>query len=238
MTGLIVDDDPLIVQTVEHFAEKSALVGACKFAGDVASAVNMLGGAEFDFVLLDLHLPDLPGQSALGAVPKATAVVVVSSDPDFGAASYGYENIVDYVVKPIDYVGFHRAMQRAAKFREELAQGGTQQAAGAPRDPVIFVKSGSEIVRVALDEVRYVKAEANYVSFHSGRGTRPVMVLASMKKVAAQLPAQFLRAHRSYIVNRSFIERFDGQDIHLKGESIPVGDAFRAEFLSKLGIVA
>ena len=237
MTGLLVDDDPLVVQAIEHFVEKSELVGACRYAGDVAAAVNMLSAGRFDFVLLDLHLPDQPGQSVLGAVPAETAVIVVSSDPDFGAGSYAYPNIIDYLVKPIDFVSFHRALARASEFRGNVGQSDAPAAGEGRRGQVIFVKSGNEVVRVALDEVRYVKAEANYVSFHFGGDTRPVMALVSLKKVGDQLPGQFLRAHRSYIVNRAHIERFDGREVQLAGAAIPVGDAFRAEFLRRLGVV-
>ncbi len=237
MTGLIIDDDPLVVQTIDHFVEKSALAESCSHAGDVATAVNLLAVSPFDFVLLDLHLPDSPGESALSAIPATTPVIVVSSDPGFGAASYSHPNIVDYLVKPIDYVGFNRALQRASSFRSS----GAPRTPAPPSEPsgqVIFVKSGSEVVRVALDEVRYIKAEANYVCFHFGPDTRPVMALASLKKIIGQLPAGFLRTHRSYVVNRAHILRFDGSAAHLAEASIPVGDAFRAEFLNKLGIVA
>ena len=238
MSGLIIDDDPLVVQTIDHFVEKSELVESCRHAEDAATAMNLLGEGGFDFVLLDLHLPDLPGQSVLGAVPAKTPVIVASSDPGFGAAYYGYPNIVDYLVKPIDYVGFHRALQRASEFRADGGQGISAPATAGEPGQVIFVKSGNDAVKVVLDEVRYVKAEANYVSFHFGGDARPVMALASLKKVADQLPSQSLRAHRSYIVNRAHIDRFDGQAIHLARTSIPVGDAFRAEFLRKLGILA
>ena len=238
MTGLIIDDDPLVVQTIEHFVEKSELVESCAHAGDAATAVNLLGGGEFDFVLLDLHLPDQPGQSVLKAVPAETPVIVASSDPGFGAASYGFPNIVDYLVKPIDYVGFHRALQRASEFRSEGGQSASPPAETGEDGQVIFVRSGNEVVRVTLDEVRYVKAEANYVSFHFEGDTRPVMALASLKRVADQLPSRFLRVHRSYIVNRTHIDRFDGQAVYLAGTSVPVGAAFRAEFLRKLGIFA
>lgn len=237
MNGLIIDDDPLVVQAVEHFVEKSELVGRCEHAGDVATAINLLGSRGFDFVLLDLHLPDLPGESVLPSVPPGTAVIVASSDPGFGAASYGFPNIVDYLVKPIDYVGFSRAVGRAGEFLDGGGAGAEPASAGQP-GRVIFAKSGSEVVRVVLDKVRFVKAEANYVSFHFTGGARPVMALASMKRVAEQLPAQFLRVHRSYIVNREHVERFDGQSVHLGETSIPVGDAYRAEFLRRLGIVA
>lgn len=237
MTGLIIDDDPLIAQTIEHFVEKSNLVDRCRYAENVASAANLLAEQRFEFVLLDLHLPDLPGQTLLKTMSSDTPVIVMSSDPGFGAESYQHGNIVDYLLKPVEYLDFHRALERAAAFHADAGE----MAPGAPASPpsadVIFVKSGYEIIRLVLDDVRYVKSEANYVSFHCGADLRPVMTLVALKNIAAELPANFLRTHRSYIVNRNHIERVDGQGVHLGKTTVPIGDSFRADFLEKLGIV-
>jgi DNA-binding LytR/AlgR family response regulator len=238
MTGLLIDDDPLVVQTIGHFVEKSDLVEGCEHAGDAATAVNLLSGGRFSFVLLDLHLPDLPGQAVLEAVPPSVPVIVISSDPGFGAASYNYPHIVDYLVKPFDYVGFHRALGRVATFLG-ASPALPSRAPGAARTPqVIFVKSGTEIVRLVLDEIRYVKAEANYVSFHLGADTRPVMALTTLKHIARELPANFLQVQRSYLVNRDHVVRVEGQVAHVEAVSIPIGDSYRAGFLARLGIVA
>ena len=239
MTGLIIDDDPLIAQTIEYFIKKSNLVDACLHAESATSAVNLLAERPLDFVMLDLHLPDHPGQSLLKAIPSDVPVIVMSSDPGFGAESYQHRNIVDYLLKPVDYLGFHHAVERAARFRPE--NGGAGISAATARGgcaSLIFVKSGNEIIRLVLDEVHYVKAEANYVSFHFGSRLRPVMTLAALKNIAAELPSNFLRVHRSYIVNRDHVERVDGQAVHLGKTTIPIGDSFRAKFLEKLGIIA
>lgn len=237
MTGLLIDDDPLVVQTIGHFVEKSELTSGCAHAGDVAAALNLLAKQSFDFVLLDLHLPDLPGQSILEAVPDEVAVIVVSSDPGFGASAYAYANIVDYLVKPFDYVGFHRALDRAAVYRAgKPAPPSVRPASGS--SPIIFVKSGNEIVRLVLDEIRYVKAEANYVSFHREEDARAVMALATLKGIEGELPPNFLRVHRSYVVNRDHVVKVEGQVVHLGGTTIPIGDSYRADFLGRLGIVA
>ena len=237
MTGLTIDDDPLIAQTIDYFAEKSNLVDRCMHAEDATSAANLLAEEEFDFVLLDLHLPDLPGQTLLKTIPHNVPVVVMSSDPGFGAESYEHPNIVDYLLKPVDYLTFHRAIERVAEFRLETSEPTPAPETSTPATPVIFVKSGNEIVRLVLDDVRYVKAEANYVSFHCGSGLRPVMTLAALKRIEAELPGNFLRTHRSYIVNRNHIERVDGRGVHFGENTVPIGDSFRAAFLDKLGIV-
>ena len=238
MTGLTIDDDPLIAQTIDYFVEKSNLVDRCRHAQDAATAANLLAEQRFDLVFLDLHLPDLPGQTLLKTIPPDVPVIVMSSDPGFGAESYQHPNIVDYLLKPVDYLGFHHAVERAVRYRTEGE--GTAPAADRPNTSaqVIFVKSGNEIVRLLLEDVRYVKAEANYVSFHCGPDLRPVMTLAALKNISAELPGNFLRTHRSYIVNRNHVERVDAEGVHLGKTTIPIGDSFRAGFLEKLGIVA
>ena len=236
MTGLIIDDDPLIAQTVGYFAEKSDLVDACHHASDGASAANLISQGTFDFVLLDLHLPDVPGQALLKTIPESVPVIVMSSDPGFGAESYRHSNIVDYLLKPIEFVDFHRAAGSAARFRAEAVAPPSTPTESAPS--IIFVKSGNEILRLVLNDVRYVKSEANYVCFHCGPDLRPIMALAALKRIAAQLPSNFLQTHRSYLVNRDHVERVSAQGAHVGETTIPIGDSFRAEFVEKLGIVA
>ena len=186
-------------------------------------------------MLLDLHLPDVPGKTLLKAIPENVPVIVMSSDPGFGAESYRHTNIVDYLVKPIEFVDFHRAVESASRFRSGAED---SKASGSAMPSIIFVKSGNEILRLVLSDVRYVKSEANYVSFHCGRELRPIMALAPLKRIAAQLPSNFLQTHRSYLVNRDHIERVSAQGAHVGETTIPIGDSFRAEFVEKLRIVS
>lgn len=231
MIALSIDDDPLIGETLSYFADKAERIERCVHARDAGEALKLLGERTFDLVLLDLHLPDGSGRSVLEGIPARVPVVMVTSDPAFGADSYRFVNVVDYLLKPLDYVRFHQAVERAWEFRARSTEGA--RIPGAEKS--IFVKSGSEVVRLVLAELRFLKAEANYVSLH-GKGTRPVMVLSSLTKVLELLPAGFLRVHRSYAVNRDHIERVEGGSVIVAGDRIPLGDSYRAEFLERLKV--
>ena len=229
MTGLSIDDDPLIGETIGYFCAKSEGVEECVHAADAAAGLNALASRCFDFVLLDLHLPDGSGQSILEAIPAETPVVLVTSDPDFGAASYRFDNVVDYLVKPIEFVRFRRALERVRQF-----QARTNELPEAPAG-TFFVKSGSDHIQLVTEEVAFLKAEANYVRYHRVGG-QSVMVLTSLTKALEALPDIFLRVHRSYAVNRNRVERVEGAVAVVGGERIPISESYRAGFLESLGI--
>jgi DNA-binding LytR/AlgR family response regulator len=235
MICLTIDDDPLVGQTIEHFAGQIDAIDYCLHATDGFEALNLISAQSFDCVFLDLHLPEIDGVSILRSLPPGLPVVVVSSSTDFGAESYDY-NVVDYLVKPLEFARFRTAVDRVAA-RARSPEGGARPAAAAARRS-LFVKSGSDIVSVRLDEVKFLKADANYVTFELAGGRR-VMALASLKKVEGSLPGGFLRVHRSYIVNREHIERIEGATLHLRsGDQLPVGESYRAALLSHLDVLS
>jgi DNA-binding LytR/AlgR family response regulator len=233
MICLTIDDDPLVGQAIEHFASQIDAIDYCLHATDGFEALNLISAQRFDCVFLDLHLPEVDGVSILRSLPPGLPVVVVSSSTDFGAESYDY-NVVDYLVKPIEFTRFRTAVERVAA-RARTPESGARPAATRRS---LFVKSGSDIVSVRLDEVRFLKADANYVTFELAGGRR-VMALASLKKVEGSLPDGFVRVHRSYIVNREQIERIEGATLHLRsGEQVPVGESYRTALLSHLDVLA
>lgn len=236
---LVVDDDPLTRRTIEFFLRKLDDRITCVSAGTGFEAVQALGpGRAFDGIFLDLELPELDGVSILQILPPGLPVVIVSARSDFGAASYEFD-VVDYLVKPLEFPRFKKAFERlraaapeGTPVPDEPATDSRRQAASS-----IFVKSGSEIVRLAIDEILFIRADSNYATFHLA-GRKPLMVLASLRKLGESLPDKFVRIHRSYIVNVSHISRVEGSSVHVDGQEIPIGESHRQALLERLDPIA
>jgi response regulator of citrate/malate metabolism len=111
MKCLVVDDDPLVCATVEQFLGRIEGIEYCLQANDGLIALNLLSADKFDLVFLDLQMPGLDGESLLRALPREVPVVVISASPDFGAKSYEF-NVVDYLVKPLEFTRFFRQSPR------------------------------------------------------------------------------------------------------------------------------
>ena len=225
MKYLVADDDPLVCEQVESFLSRFPDTDYCLKTGDGLAALSLLSAGDLDAAFLDLQMPGLDGVSLLRALPRGLPIVIVSASADFGAQSYEFD-ITDYLLKPLDFPRFAQALE---KIRVRLVRREPARESGARE---IFVKDGTKLVRLALDELVYLKAEANYVEFVSESGA--VLSLMSMKRLEELLPAEFMRVHRSYIVNRRHITRIEGAEVVLGKHRVPVSDSYRDDLIRKL----
>ncbi len=223
MRCLIVDDDPVVCDTVEEFLQRAGGIEFCLKVGDGSTALQLIAAESFDAVFLDLDLPGIDGASLLESLPSRAPVVVISASDDFGAKSYDY-GVVDYLVKPIAFPRFAKAV---ARLRSKTP---------APKADEIFLREGSRIQRVELDKVCYVKAESNYASFVF-EGGKSVMSLVSMRRLEELLPPDFLRIHRSYLVSRRHITQLEGTSLIIDRQPLPIGQSYRAALMDKLGVI-
>jgi len=223
---LIVDDDPLVGLTLKHFLEKADGVVSSTEVTDGAAALRAFAQGTFDIVFLDLELPEVDGRSVLKAVPPGLPVIIVSSHTDFGAGSYEFD-VVDYLVKPLEYSRFHRAWQ---KFKTRARQRST------PTTGTIVVRDGTRLVQLALANLLFVEAESNYTRFVSS--DRSLLSLVSLKQLESMLPAEFIRVHRSYIVNSRLIEQIEGTTIKIGTHKVPIGETYREEVLRRFSPVS
>jgi DNA-binding LytR/AlgR family response regulator len=145
MKCLIVDDDPLICDLLEHFCSKINEVSSITTSTSGFEAINLINTSIFDVIFLDYNLPDLTGQDILEVIDKNTAVVMITSNKDFASESYNYDQIVDFLVKPIDFTRFFRGFQKAQ----------TYAAGKDKKDSRLFIKDGNKLVKIDLGDVCY-----------------------------------------------------------------------------------
>ena len=238
MRCLVVDDDPLVCETVESFLGRVEGVAFCLKAGDGVTALQLLSGGGLDAAFLDLQLPGLDGVSLLASLPRDLPVVIISASEGFGARSYDF-NVVDYLVKPLEFPRFHQAVQKLKDRLEPASQrpsveGATaERSAGGGRE--LFVKDGIRIVRLDLDALQILRAESNYVEFISGDNS--VLSLISMKRLEEVLPDVFIRIHRSYIVNRAHLVKIEDGHVYVGRHKLPISQGYKDEMMRRLRII-
>ena len=231
MKCLVIDDDPLSCDTVESFLERIGGVEYCLKVNDGATALHLLAAEEFDAVFLDLQLPGVDGVSLLKAMPRQTRVVIISANERFGAESYGFD-VVDYLVKPLEFGRFARAMVKLRTARSA----GTDPEQEPDREEALFLRDGNVIQRIDFAGLVYIEAQSNYSSFFSDNGDS-VMSLVSLRKLENMLPSYFARIHRSYIVNCNHIRQITGNKLVLDSTSLPIGQSYREALLERLKLV-
>jgi len=225
MKCLIVDDDPLICDLIEHFCSKIDDIKSVTTTTSGFECINLINRHAFDLIFLDFNLPDITGKDILDIISANSAVIMITSYQAFGAESYNYSQIVDFLVKPVDFPRFFKAFQKAKNFSTKQRE----------KESRLFIKDGNKLVKIELSEVIYFKSEANYISVVLQ--DKKILTLMTLKELESKLPEFFLRVHRSYIVNLNKIDFINNNVIEMGKDYIPVSQSYEKELLTKINLL-
>lgn len=230
---LLVDDEPLAHTVLRAYLDRLAEVAI--WAGSCYSAVEALAflrTTPVDVLFLDVNMPGLTGLELIRALPQPPAVVLCTAHATHALDAYEL-GVVDYLLKPIHFERFVKTIGRV--------QNGTAfparylpvapTALAAPADS-IFIKTDAGTERVRFAELLVVEGYGNFVKCHLASG-RVLLTAETMKHMESELPAsQFVRAHKSYLVNMMQVDRLSGNCLHLGNREVPVGNTYRHSVLA------
>jgi DNA-binding LytR/AlgR family response regulator len=223
---LIIDDEPLALDLIESYVLKTSFLELAGKCASAFEAIEIIHQEPIDLLFLDIQMPDLSGLELTRSLPKGPKVIFTTAFEQYALEGFKADAI-DYLLKPFNYAEFLKA---ASKAREWM---GFNQPAPAPKEEIqeIFVKSDYKLVKISLPEVLYIEGMKDYAKIYLITQDRPVLTLMSLKALEEQLPdRQFMRVHRSYIVNLSRIEAVERSQINIKGNLIPVADQYKEGF--------
>ena len=244
MKCLIIDDDALVCDMISHFASKVEFVEYTLQCRSGVDALNLLAVQEFDLVFLDIDMPEVSGMELLQHLKSSIPVVIITSSPEFALESYNY-HVVDYLLKPITYARFFQAVQKVRQqtLYKSLPEKSKESPRELPRETPreadgreeIFIKDGHDFVKLVLRDVLYVEAMSNYVAFKTA--TRSYLSLSSMQKREESLPDNFVRIHRSYMVNVRKIDKIETGNVIIGDKYLPISGSYREKLLQKLNLL-
>lgn len=225
---LIIDDDPQIIDLVAHFSTKCELIEFCISCTDPVEGLKLLSNSTFDLLFLDYNMPNLNGQDLLELKRDASKVIMITSNSQFAVNSYKYDDIVDYLVKPLDYETFNVALKRLTTRKKE--QPIVTESKDHPTPTSIMVKDGNNWIPINFDDIQYIKSESNYCIFQNKSGK--VMTLITLKNLEDKLPSNFMRCHRSYIINMNYVTQINLEEAFIKEDTIPISARYKDEIKS------
>lgn len=224
---VVIDDEPLAISVIEqHIAQTSFLELAAKFTHPV-KAFEYLSENEVDLLFIDIQMPDLSGMDLAKRLKNPPALIFTTAFDQYAIEGFRVDAI-DYLLKPIDYPEFMRAV---AKAREWIGLTRGRESNVRASKEFLFIKSEYKIVRIEFSDIRYIQGMSEYVRIVLTHG-KPVMSLLSLKSLEAQLPVdRFMRVHKSYIVNLQKINVIERMEIvYDDGTVIPVSPQYKARF--------
>ena len=234
---LLVDDEPLAHTVLRAYLDR--LPGLATWAGSCYGAVEaltVLRTTPVDVLFLDVDMPELTGLELLRALPQPPAVVLCTAHAAHALDAFDL-GVVDYLLKPIRFERFVKTINRLQAAVAPLAA----PAVAPPPPPApeaaadsIFLKTDAGTERVRFAELLFVEGYGNFVKCHLASG-RVLLTAETMKQMESELPAaQFVRVHKSYLVNLHFVERLSGNVLLVGAREVPVGSTYRQEVLRHL----
>jgi DNA-binding LytR/AlgR family response regulator len=234
MNCIIVDDDNLSCKVLEGFVNKSSTLNLIGIFSDSISARNeMSRRTDIDLIFLDIEMPEMDGFDFMGSLESPPNIIIVSGGEEYAIKAFDF-NVVDYLLKPVTYARFCKAIDKTMRYFSRKEAAGTG-------DEEIFIKKGSSLVKLKICEIIYVEALENYVTLNT-RDER-FTIHFTMKAIEGQLPTGvFIRVHRSFIINKSMIQSIKENTLDLAVgntiKSIPVGKSYRDILLNDINVMA
>jgi len=217
----IIDDEPLAAGLLESYVKRTPFLSLIGSYRSPLTAMADLRDHPAQLMFLDIQMPEISGIEFAKILPKDTKIIFTTAFPQYAVEGYGV-NAVDYLLKPVSYNDFLKAVNRVLDWfdiqkRQEVCRS----------ERFMFVKSEYKLQRVALDDILYVEGLKDYVRIYLKSGER-VMSLISMKKLEDYLPhPEFLRTHRSYIVHMSAVNAIDRLRAVFDDAVIPISDNYK-----------
>ncbi|MEO6639113.1 MAG: LytTR family DNA-binding domain-containing protein [Ginsengibacter sp.] len=226
---IIVEDEPLAQNVIQSHLAKTdnfELVAVCNNALEAKEALTTL---EVDLMFLDIQLPGMTGLHFLRTLASPPLVVLTTAHAEYAVESYEY-NIIDYLLKPVSYERFCKAINK-------IADGKSTPHAEKDQSNILpdhlFIKSSSKLFKIKFSEIVYVEGMRDYLKVHIRGHT--LVTLQTMNDMTKSLPdKEFIRVHKSYIIALSHVISIGRSGIQLENITIPVGKNYKEKLMATI----
>lgn len=229
ITCYIVDDEAHAIQVLARYVEQTPGLSLVGSEENPLLALHTIrsGQVSPQLVFVDVDMPQLSGIELAGLLNPYSRVVFTTAYEEFALQAFD-QNAVDYLLKPITYERFLKAVQRL----QDSPPSGNRQW----QEECFFIKGNLKgtFTRIALKDVLYIEAMQNYIRIHTVEGIH--MTYLTMKEMEDYLPKEsFVRVHKSFIVQASFVKGVEGNQIILDNRAtLPLGATYREAFLAEV----
>ena len=228
---IAVDDEAFATRLLASYIQKLPGLVLAGTTTNPLEALQWVQEGRADLVFLDIQMPELTGLQFLKICGHRCKVILTTAYPEYALQGYEHD-VVDYLLKPIAFDRFVRAVQKAQARLPAAAPVALPPApAAAPTPEYLFVKGDSKNKYLKLNyaDILYVQGLKNYVSIVVP-GQRVITYL-TLRELAAQLPQPpFVRVHKSFIISLDHLRLVDGHSLYIGQEEITVGETYRDEF--------
>ena len=218
---IILDDEPLAVELLKSYADKQLQLEVVLATTDVFEVIDYLQKQTVDLIFIDIQMPELSGIQVMKMFNKDNYFIVTTAYANYVLESYDYR-VVDYLLKPISFDKFHKSVQKFTDF------------VTLETHNHLFVKVDGRQVKINPKDIIFVEGLSDYIRIHLLN--ERLIVLDNLKDFINKLPSkEFMRIHKSYIIQLDKIKSIDGNMIYHDLGSTPIGETYKNEVKKWIG---
>ena len=222
---IIIDDEPLAINVLKNYVEQVKELQLVSTFSNAVDASTYLQSHEVDIVFLDIHMPILDGLEFLKTLHEAPMVVITTAHEEFALESFELE-VIDYLVKPIPFPRFLKAVNRIIKLKQNNSP---SERIGTQEHPSIFVKvDKKKLQKIYLDEIVVIESLKDYIRIKTTTGK--YIVHKTLSSFTEELPAdQFIRIHRSFTISIDKVQVVEGNSLEIDNTRYTIGRSYLNE---------
>lgn len=232
---IIVDDEPMARDVVRRYVQKISTLKLVGEFGNAIEATIFLQEQSVDMIFLDIKMPQLSGTEFVRSLRNVPKIIFTTAHKEY--AHEGFElDVIDYLLKPIRFDRFLRAVNKAfpQKLQEVEVITSVASEENKPATSFIYLRVDRKMIKVLLDNILYIESDKDYVKVFTEKGF--IITRQTIASVEAMLSEnQFIRVHRSYIVSLNKLKSYTAETVEIGSKEIPIGKLYRNNFLKLQG---
>jgi DNA-binding LytR/AlgR family response regulator len=225
MKAIAIDDEPLALEIIKAHGEKVPFIEVIATFSQPLNALAFLQANPVDLIFLDIKMPDISGMDLYNSLLRKPLVIFTTAYAEHAVTSFELDAI-DYLLKPFSLARFMKACNKAYELFKYRSSSDVGQA------EYCLIKSGNEQIKVLFSDILIAEATGNYVTFTLV--DKKITSRSTFAEVLEWLPEkQFIRIHRSYLVNQLKIDKADKTQVYIKSYTLPLSEAYSKIFFEK-----
>ncbi|MEO6330126.1 MAG: LytTR family DNA-binding domain-containing protein [Ginsengibacter sp.] len=230
---LAIDDEPLARECIANYAREVDFLQLVGSGSNPMDLTRLLHGQEVDLVFLDIQMPVMNGIEFLKMSQKLPMIIITTAYPSYALDGFQLD-VLDYLVKPITFNRFFKAVSKAKDYHQLLSKSTPADPANAnPSADYFFIKCDYKYEKIYFNDILYVEAMQNYVTIYTHKGK--YITLLYLKNIEENLDRQsFMRVHKSYLVSVPKIDSIENNEIIIQSFRIPISRNYRDEVIERV----
>lgn len=232
---IAVDDENLALDLIEDNIHKVPFLNLVKRCKNPFEAMEVLQNQEIDLIFLDIQMPGISGVQFLQSMTNSPMVIFVTAYQQYALEGFNL-NVIDYLLKPIDFERFLKAVNKATELHRLKHKAVVDEPVTEFKNSTIFVNADYSLIKIKTDDIDYVEGLKDYVKINLNSSNKPIITRMTMKAIEEKLPSsEFFRVHKSFIVSLDKIESIRNLKIKIGTTQIPISESYSEEFFKLIG---